>query len=154
MEKHIKPCPKTYSFNKRRRVQFATVGESMTKQEYGDETNINTIVERWAKTGLLTSMNTGTPLYADVSEVPDFRGSLDVIRKTQEAFDSLPPKLREKFNNSAEQLIDFISKAENRQEAVKLGLIQDEGIQTPKGEKTPLESKPGAPPAPENAPKP
>jgi len=154
MEKHIKPCPKTYSFNKRRRVQFATVGESMTKQEFGKESDINTIIDRWTKTGLLSSVNTGTPFYGDVSEVPDFRGSLEIVRRTEQAFQELPPALRERFENDPQKLIDFVTDPKNQEEAAKLGLIKKGGTPASAGKETPLESKPGAPQAPENAPKP
>ena len=42
--------------------------------------------------------------------------------QAQQSFDSIPSEIRDRFNNDPKLLIDFLSKEENMEEAVKLGL--------------------------------
>lgn len=98
---------------------------SRVKQAFGPECDINAIMARYAKTGVFPSA-AGAPIYADVSGIADYQQCLQVVKEAEETFDALPASIRERFGNSPAQLIAFLSNDENREEAIKLGLVEVE----------------------------
>lgn len=98
-------------------------GKSLTRQEFKDECDINNIVAR-AGAGLVSLSVPAAPLFTDVSEVPsDYQECLEHLFNADEQFASLPAKVRERFENNPANLFDFLGNPENRDEAIKLGLI-------------------------------
>nr|QJB18971.1 MAG: internal scaffolding protein [Microvirus sp.] len=97
---------------------------SVTNQSDKDSTDINLIMKRYEKTGLITDIlgNSRPPMYGDFSGMPDFHTLQIRIAKVNEAFDALPAQTRSQFGNNAQNLIDFLSDEKNDDEAVKLGL--------------------------------
>lgn len=95
---------------------------SKTHQSFLKETNINTIMRNYSKTGILGSLNKPTPIYGDFSDI-DFQTEQLKVVKTQTAFDQLPQKLKEKFQNSPQKLINYLKDPKNKEEAIKLNII-------------------------------
>lgn len=95
---------------------------SLTQQQFKEESDINTIVERFGLTGELPS-DVRAPVYADFEEVFDFHSSMNAIRKAEESFMQLPAAVRARFGNDAGAFVDFCSDESNRAEAEKLGLV-------------------------------
>lgn len=104
-------------------------GESRTRQEFAAESDINRLVERFRDTGSfydpLTTAKAGKrqPFFGDVTEVPDYQTALNIVIDAENNFASLPAKVRDRFNNNPQELIDFVSDEKNRAEAIELGLI-------------------------------
>lgn len=99
------------------------VGEhSRTQQNLRQETDINYIMAKYQKTGLLTHVNTHAGQYGDFSVVPDYKTGMDQIRAADEMFMSLPAKIRDRFKNDPGEFIDFATNPENLQEMRELGL--------------------------------
>lgn len=96
---------------------------SLTHQSFKDECDINLIVARAAQTGF-TPMRSQPLIQGDFSEVPDYQTAMNTVVRAREAFDALPAKVRDRFNNDPSQLLNFVSDEKNREEATKLGLIQ------------------------------
>lgn len=97
--------------------------DSLTRQEFRDECDINHIVAR-AGAGLVNLQIPAAPLFTDVSEVPsDYQECLEHLFNADEQFASLPSRVRERFGNDPSQLFSFLADSANRDEAVKLGLI-------------------------------
>ena len=64
---------------------------TLTKQSDAMAADINTIVKRWMNDGVLPqNLNKGLAQFIDVSNVPDYRGCLDVVIQAQQAFATLP----------------------------------------------------------------
>jgi phage internal scaffolding protein len=97
---------------------------SKAQQEFKDEVNINNIVDRALTTGVMPSGNR-QPLFDDFSEVHDYETVVDIVNNAETSFEALPSSTREKFGNDVTALLDFIDNPENKEEAVKLGLISD-----------------------------
>ncbi len=97
----------------------------LVKQSFTNEADINNIMARYVKTGMLTheALNSRQLIFADVSEIGDFQTCQERIKAAQAAFMTLPPDLRARFENDPAQLLDFCSKDENRDEAIELGII-------------------------------
>lgn len=61
--------------------------------------------------------------YADLSEVPDLREALDLVREAERQFMQLPPDLRRMFHDSPAILWDWVNDPINADKAVELGLL-------------------------------
>lgn len=62
-------------------------------------------------------------LDGEVSQKVDLQSALEVVRRSQEAFDALPADLRFRFGNDPVAFMDFVQDESNKDEAIKLGLI-------------------------------
>lgn len=99
-------------------------GPGLTKQEFANETNINTIMKRYKSTGdLPRNMRGLQPVFADVSAMGDYAESLRRIDAAKDGFMKLPAALRLRFGNQPNEFLAFLHDNVNRDEAVKLGLI-------------------------------
>lgn len=96
---------------------------TLTKQAEASSADINTIVKRWMATGALpVHLNQGIAQFADVSEIPDYRGCLDVVLQAQKLFSELPSSVRQRFDNDPAAFLDFTQDPSNLDEMVSLGL--------------------------------
>lgn len=103
-------------------------GPGLTKQSMRDEVDINKIVARFAKTGMLSSFNGGEPFYGDVSDILSYQDALNVVVRARELFDGLPAELRERFANDPARLISFLDNPANKKEAIELGIVQERPV--------------------------
>lgn len=112
-------------------LDIGTVNEekTLTQQQFKDECDINNIVKRYSDTGILP-VSTKVGAFLDVSNVQDYQTSLQTVYEAQKAFDALPSNIRSHFENDPNKLIAFIEDDANREEAIKLGLIQNKIPQT------------------------
>ena len=116
---------------RRRRLSYSFKGvKSRTKQEFAKDADINNIMAKYIKTGLVP-VSTRQPTYGDFSDGGDFRSILDRVMAAEEDFQSLPSDLRSQFNNNPAELLDFLSDPANQQEAIDLGIIPGETTQDP-----------------------
>jgi len=107
-----------------RKLTYETYpSRSRTKPEFHKEANINRIMKKYRRTGLL-----GDPLqlrnmkYGDFATGNDFSDMYMRVKDAQFEFNSLPAKIRNRFNNDPAQLVDFINDPKNDAEAIELGL--------------------------------
>lgn len=113
-----------------------TLEEGKTHQSFKDECNINVIVEKYTKSGLWSETlrpATNQPMFGDFTNAPDFRECMTRIAEAQADFDALPSSLRKRFSNSPVELLNFVSNASNREEAILLGLIQKKAPESAAG---------------------
>lgn len=95
--------------------------ESLTKQSFAEEVDINTIVKRFGLTGQLP-VDVRTPLNDDFEGVFDFKSAMDAVVQAQESFDAMPAETRARFHNDPAEFVDFCSNPDNLDEMRKLGL--------------------------------
>lgn len=117
-------------FNRGERSPQKFTSPSRTQQQFKDEANINHIVERYTRTGLLPSSKL-TPVYADLSSV-DFQAMQNKIIDAQQGFARLPAKVRKQFDNDPYQLLRFMEDPANAEEAKRLGLLIEDPDAPPK----------------------
>ena len=104
------------------RVPFETQGETMTKQAFKNETDINWILHRYQKTGLIEHVNRLQGEYVDLGSSVDYHQASNMLLAAQEAFDSLPSSIRKRFDNDPGSFLAFVEDPKNAQEMVELGL--------------------------------
>lgn len=89
-------------------------GPGRTKQSFKAACDVNNIVEKFQKTGLITHLAAGVPRYADISAMPDYRSALDLMKQAESYFMSLPAAVRELFGNDVAAFVDKIDDEEFR----------------------------------------
>lgn len=104
------------------RVKQHVGEESRTQQHMAGETDINNIMRKYEKTGILTHVSRYAGQYGDFSGVPDYKTGVELVMAADEMFMSLPAKIRDRFNNDPAQFIDFATDEENLEELRSMGL--------------------------------
>ena len=113
---------------------------SLTQQHQKDQADINFIVEQFNVTGILPAAPV-SPQFGDFSGIGDYQSALNAIMAMEDEFMALPANVRARFENDPEKLLDFMSNDKNREEAIKLGLINpiiQAEVAAPNEDETPL----------------
>lgn len=122
----MKPFIRTpYNYDRRAEEHDARLyckDPSLTDQSFAAEVDINTIVDRFGISGTLPLV-VRPPQYGDYTGVFNFQTAMNAVRSAQENFMELPAKLRARFHNDPQELLQFVADAENYDEAVKLGIV-------------------------------
>ena len=107
--------------NRPPRSRLSFIGDpGKTDQTGARDSDLNFIMDRFAKTGVLPQARPG--VFADISTGMDFRDALHVVMAGTEAFDSLDASTRKRFDNDPALFLDFVEDPKNREECVKMGL--------------------------------
>lgn len=123
---------------------------SMAKQSFKDETNINTIMQRYERTGLLEHSSSSSPQYGDFSNVTDYQTAINAVMDAQLAFSELPARVRRRFDNDPAEFMAFLHDEANLDEARELGLAPPAPVTPPDPSPDPPEAgqdKKTAPPS-------
>lgn len=98
---------------------------SLASQALAQECDINFIVEQFIRSP--EEMLAGhriQPQYGDFSELPtNYHEALNLVRDAESRFNSLPARVRTRFDNDPQKLLNFVADDKNYDEAVQLGLI-------------------------------
>lgn len=94
---------------------------SLTQQQFKEESDINSIVNRFLKTGVLPTPTT-FPQYVDFEGVFDYQSAMNLVRSADESFMRMDAKVRARFNNSPQEFLEFFANPANSEEAIRLGL--------------------------------
>lgn len=125
-----------------KRVQISSDQPTLTQQKFQNDQDIHTILNRFAKTGILGDPSR-TPIYGDFSNPNQFIENMNIVADFKSQFEQQPVKIREKFHNDPQELIEYLSDKKNHKEAVKLG-IMDVNVLPPE---EPAKTSEAAPPA-------
>lgn len=101
--------------------------ESLAKQSFGNEVDINTIVDRFGLSGELP-IGIRMPSYGDFTGIADFHSAVNAVALAHESFDAMPAKVRARFKNDPAEFLEFVADANNIVEARKLGLVPEAEI--------------------------
>jgi len=108
----------------RKRVQITFRGVGRTKQSFAKECDINNIMKRYEKDGIVNHFNKYGGMYGDFTGVPEYRDALERVRAADEMFMSLPASIRTRFANDPSGFISFVEDPANKDELLKLGLVR------------------------------
>lgn len=104
-------------------VRISEFSASRTVQADKERTDIRVIVAA-AMRGKSVNVNVRQGTYGDISDAPTFMEALNVVARAQALFEGLPAKLRDRFGNDPAKLLEFVADPENKDEAVKLGIMK------------------------------
>ncbi len=117
------------------RVTLVCDEPSRAKQSMSAECDINLIMDKYARDGLVQHLNTHQGSYGDLPGVIDYHDALNAVLSAKEAFDTLPSKIRSRFDNEPALFLSFVNDENNRDEMAELGLIEKTEIRKPDPEK-------------------
>lgn len=127
-------------FSKIDRVGLAcTQAEKRTKSEFAKECDINVIMARYRRTGVLPeSALASAARFGDFSQIPTFQEMQDKVIAAHELFSALPAQVRDTFQNDPALFIEASGTPEGQELMVKLGLAKrrptvSEGDMLPQG---------------------
>ena len=98
-------------------------GEGLTKQSMKDETDINLIMKRYIKTGMVNFVNRNQAQYMEAPEI-DFQTAMEVVTEANNTFSEMPAELRKRFSNDPGVFMDFVHDSANVEEMIALGLAE------------------------------
>lgn len=116
------------------------VGESRAKQSMADECDINKIMKKLDKNGILEHVSAITAQYLDVSNPMDYQEAMQVVIGASEMFLGLPAAIRASFDNDAATFLNFIEDPANEDAAIEMGLLPAKPV--PPAEPPPVEPPP------------
>lgn len=106
---------------------------SLAKQEFKEECDINTIIERFGL-GYEPPSGVKVPLMEDFSDVYDLQSALNLVNEARETFMMMPAELRSRFGNDPHAFVNFCSERKadgslaNLPELRKFGLVPPEEV--------------------------
>lgn len=106
------------------RTGLKCLDKSLAQQQFAEESDINTIVERFHLTGEVPQLE-ALPSFQDFGDIFDFQTAMTTIRQANETFMSLPAQLRARFHNDPHEFLQFTGNKDNLDEAGKLGLLSE-----------------------------
>lgn len=109
-------------YAKHERQRFDTGSDSRAKQSFKDESDINNIMAKYLKTGVLDYVKENAGQYLDLPEGMDYQSAMNITIAAGEAFDNLPGSIRKRFDNNAVEFLDFMNDEDTLEEQVELGL--------------------------------
>lgn len=125
-------------------VQMVPRGETRTRQSEAGETDVNAIVARHRKTGVVSHLNAAPPMYGDFSLANDLKAALDLQHRAVEGFMTLPAAVRKAADHDPVRFLQMLSDPQLVNRLVEAGLnVGDDGARgsAPPGQ-LPMERKP------------
>lgn len=101
---------------------------SMTHQCFKDECDINSIMQKYVKTGLIDHAKQYQGNYADITDSLSFQDALNTVLNAHNMFDSLPSTIRKRFSNDPYEFLAFTEDPNNVQELIEMGLGKESPI--------------------------
>jgi len=102
--------------------------QGVTKQSDLKDCDINLIMRRFEKTGVLPELIAKDGRFGDFSAVPDYQEALNIVKLAEEQFQALDVTLRNRFANQPSNFLAFVSDSKNIDELEKMGLLKPEVV--------------------------
>lgn len=96
-------------------------GDSLTRQEFAAECDVNNLMARYEKTGMFPQVER-EPRYMNLVGVPDFHAAMQLVIDAEAAFMSLPATVRREFDNDPGRFVEFAQDKENLPQMREWGL--------------------------------
>lgn len=107
----------------RERVTVKFTKPSLAQQSFKDECDINNIMAKYERTGMIEHVNQFQGQYGDFIGFPDYHQAMNAVKEAESMFMTLPSSIRERFNNNPETFLAFAQDENNQDEMIRMGLI-------------------------------
>jgi len=95
--------------------------DGLTEQNHKNECDINFILKKYARDGVLVHANKNAGFYDDIPSL-DYQQAMDIVTKAQQMFQGLDGETRAKFSNSPVQFLKFVEDPMNMPQLQAMGL--------------------------------
>jgi len=118
-----------HAYSPQLRVSIKFKGSGLTKQEFKDESDINQIMARYMRTGLIDNVTNKLPQFQDL-DGQTFTDAMQIVAESKSLFADLPSSIRNEFENNPAKFLDFVHDPENRPRMAEMGLLNEEATNT------------------------
>lgn len=112
------------------------VGSGRTKQSFKDQCDINFIMARYLKGGVVDHLARHGGQYGDVSPL-SFHEAMNIVAKSQEMFNDLSSDVRKRFANDPAAFLEFVQKRDADGNLVNAAEMRLLGLAPPLPEPSP-----------------
>lgn len=102
---------------------------SLTDQSFADECDVNVLMKRYEKTGVLPQFPDRQPFYVDNWDMPSYQDAQNIILAADAAFMALPASVRAKFDNDPQAFADYVSDEKNSDQLREWGMLSPEAVE-------------------------
>lgn len=107
-------------------------GPSRTRQEFAEESDVNVLMKRYERTGVLPQYGAERkPMFLDLADVPSFHEAMDLLVQAEYAFGRLPATVRKEFDNDPARFVEFAENRDNLDQMRKWGLAPPAEVEEP-----------------------
>lgn len=117
--------------------------KTLAQQQFRDECDINVLFGRYLETGEMPQVMNGLT-YGNFEGVFDFQTAMNAVRTAEGLFLQLPARIKNRFDNDPQKMLEFLADENNREEAEFLGLVTKP--QEPLNDATHTKNLDGTPP--------
>lgn len=105
------------------RIRPKTINKekSLTKQSFKDAADVNKVINRYQKTGMLTDLMAFEGQYGEMDAM-SYKDAMDTVAAANSLFEQVPSEIRSKFHNDPGEFIDYATNPENHKQMAKWGL--------------------------------
>ena len=121
----------------RERVAVRFTEPSLAKQSFKNECDINQLMRKYQKTGVIEHLNTHQGDYGNFIGFEDYQISLNRILEAEDAFSTIPSEIRNKFSNDPAKFLEFVQNPANLAEMQEMGLANPPRPESLEGNPTP-----------------
>jgi len=104
--------------------------QGRTKQSFKAECDVNNIVAKYQRTGILAFNEKHEARYFDTTGI-EFAHAMQVVAEGNQMFADLPSSMRKRFHNDPVAFMEFVHNPANFDEGVKLGIFDAPKGSTP-----------------------
>lgn len=101
---------------------------SRTKKAFQADVDLNQVIDRYHKTGILPQLNTRQPTYGDYTNPIDYQEAQNKIILANGLFAALPAHVRRQFDDNPANFLEFASNPDNQAEMVEMGLAEPSSL--------------------------
>jgi len=132
-----------------RRHSITFTQPTMTQQQFKEECDINNVMRRYIKTGVIDHLAKHQAQYADIEPV-SYHEAMNTIATANSMFEELPAQARRNFNNDPTKFLEFVQNPDNSDKLIDMGLataipgqlVEPGETQTSKGVHAPASNEP------------
>lgn len=104
--------------------------KSMTDQSAKKQTDINSIMANYAKTGLLPVQQEKVARYIDNTQIMPLEQAHELVRDAMNLFEELPAQIRKLMDNKPENMVNFIKDPDNKDILIKYNVLEKPKVKT------------------------
>jgi len=98
-------------------------GPGKTKSDMKEESDINFIMAKYQRTGMIEFASRHEPEYMETDPV-DFQEAMNTVNEANAMFADLPSSARKRFSNDPAEFLAFVQEEGNQEELYRLGLAE------------------------------
>ena len=138
------------AYGEKQKVTITTL-DARTEQCHRDECDINKIIAKYDRTGVLNHVNDFEARYEDLTGL-DYQTMLNTVANANSMFEGLPSEIRNQFANDPANFISFMDDQNNNEQMYEMGLKQRPISEQIGSESDPISNGNEQPQSGENAP--